>query len=273
MDLDATLELLARDPSAPVDVAAVALHLARDEYPHLDPDGYLAEFDGMAHEVRPYLSGRLEAKVAGLCRYLFHEVGFHGNPDNYYDPRNSYLNEVMDRHLGIPITLSVVAMAVGGRAGLRIEGVGLPGHFVAAAIQGQRVVLFDPYNGGQQLDADACEELIRASTGVPLPVTPDVLLPAEPGAIVLRILTNLKACYLKCGDYRRAARVIGRLRQLAPDDVSQRRDLGVCLLNSGQPGRAIDHLAAYLHRAGGASDADAVRDHLQKAKCEVARWN
>src|SRR4051794_36204206 len=113
MDLDATLAALALDPTAATDVAEVALHLARDEYPDLDVDAALSELAGMAHEARAYVRGDLEGRLTGLCRYLFHEMGFRGNAQDYYDPRNSYLNQVLDRRTGLPITLTLVAMAVG----------------------------------------------------------------------------------------------------------------------------------------------------------------
>src|SRR5437773_10084362 len=116
MNLEAALETLARDPAAPLDLAELALSLARDEYPDLDVEAYLGELDGMAHEARRYLRGDLAARVSGLCRYLFHDMGFRGNQADYYDPRNSYLNQVLDRRLGIPISLSAVVIAVGRRA-------------------------------------------------------------------------------------------------------------------------------------------------------------
>src|ERR1700737_2413369 len=112
MNLDAALSILAENPTAPLDLAEVALTLARDAYPSLDVEGYLGELTAMAREVRPRLRGRLEARVAGLCRYLFQDMGFRGNVKEYYDPRNSYFNEVLDRRMGIPITLSAVAIAV-----------------------------------------------------------------------------------------------------------------------------------------------------------------
>src|SRR5438270_3859633 len=133
MELDQALDQLAHDATAPLDVAELALCLARDEYANLDVEAYLSELTGMAHEAKNYLGGSIEARVFGLCRYLFHEMGFRGNVQDYYDPRNSYLNEVLDRRTGLPITLAVVAMAIGRRAGLQIAGIGLPGHFVAMA--------------------------------------------------------------------------------------------------------------------------------------------
>jgi regulator of sirC expression with transglutaminase-like and TPR domain len=273
MTPDSALSILSQNPAAPLDLAELALSLARDEYPGLDVEGYLSEIDGMAREARRYLRGGLEARVAGLARYLFHEMGFRGNTGDYYDARNSYLNEVLDRRTGIPITLSAVAMAVGSRAGLRVEGVGLPGHFVAKAVDGAGEVLFDPFHGGRRLTPAHCERLVKQVAGVAFEASPQGLGAAPLGAIVLRMLTNLKAAYLRGGDFRRAARVIGRLRQLSPGDPLQRRDLGATLLQAGQPGRAIGHLEAYLTAAPGAADAQAVRKLLTAARGAVARWN
>src|SRR5437588_816088 len=141
MDLNHLLSQLALQPAFPVDLAELALRLARDEYSSLDVEAYLSELDGMAREAQDYVRGSLEARVTGLCRYLFHEMGFRGNVQEYYDPRNSYLNEVLDRRTGLPITLAVVAMAIGQRTGLPIAGVGLPGHFLArASASGQQVL-------------------------------------------------------------------------------------------------------------------------------------
>ncbi len=273
MDLDDALALLARDATAPFDLAEVALLLARDEYPALDVAGYLSELNGMAREAQSYLRGSLEARVEGLCRYLFHELGFRGNRQNYYDPRNSYFSEVLDRRTGIPITLSAVAMAVGQRAGLDVQGVGLPGHFLARASAGGREVLFDPFHGGRRLTRSECETLVYQVTGLTFHVTTAALEPVPLQAIVLRMLTNLKGIYLRTNDFRRAARVLARLRQLVPHDPLQRRDLGVCLLQAGKPGQAIDHLAAYLASGACGDDAEEVRGLLNRARDELAHWN
>src|SRR5262245_39219849 len=175
MDLDTALPQLAGDPSAPFDIAELALCLARDEYPALDVEAYLGELDGMAHEAGRYVRGRVEDRVAGLCRYLFHDLGFRGNARDYYDARNSYLNDVLDRRTGIPITLSAVAIAVGSRAGLSVAGVGLPGHFVAKAAGDGREVLFDPFHGGRPLSPEQCEALVQQVTGLPFRATAESL--------------------------------------------------------------------------------------------------
>jgi regulator of sirC expression with transglutaminase-like and TPR domain len=273
MNLDSALTLLARDPNAPLDLAELALTLARDEYPDVDVDAYLSELAGMAHEVRPRLCGGLEKRTKALCRYLFHDMGFRGNTTNYYDARNSYLNEVLDRRTGLPIALATVAMAVGKRAGLEVVGVGLPGHFVAKTVADGEEVLFDPFHGGRLLTPNDCEILVEQSSGLSFEATRENLQAVALGPIVLRMLTNLKAVYLRDGDFARAARVIERLRQLSPDDPLQHRDLGVSLVQAGQPGRALDHLEAYLVLSPKAGDAETVRQLLAQARTAVAQWN
>src|SRR5438128_692120 len=160
MNLDVTLKLLASNPRAPVDLAEAALYLARDEYPDLDVEAYVSQLSAMAHEARRYLTGDLETRVAGLCHYLFHDMGFRGNVQAYYDPRNSYLNEVLERRTGIPITLSLVAMAIGFRAGMEIAGIGLPGHFIVKAVSKTQELLFDPFHGGRRLTVQECEHVV-----------------------------------------------------------------------------------------------------------------
>jgi len=273
MDLDAALDLLSREPDAPLDVAEVALHLARDEYPDLDVDAHLAELNGMAHEAGAYLRGDLRSRVTGLCRYLFHEMGFRGNTRDYYDARNSYLNVVLERRTGIPISLSAVAMAVGTRAGLEVVGVGLPGHFVVKAVEDGESIVFDPFHGGRLLAPADCEHLVLQVTEQPFEATPEHLRAVPMGVTVQRMLNNLKGVYLRQADFRRAVRVMERLRQLDPDDPLQRRDLGASLVQAGQPGKAIDHLTAYLSAVPGAEDAATVRHLLQQAQNSLAGWN
>jgi regulator of sirC expression with transglutaminase-like and TPR domain len=273
MDLDAALTLLASEPSAPLDLAELALRLAGDEYTALDVAGYLSELEAMAREVRPRLRGSLEARTAALCRYLFHDLGFRGNQADYYDPRNSYLNEVLDRRLGLPITLSAVAMAVGTRAGLEVVGVGLPGHFVAKVTGDGREVIFDPFHGGRVRTPAECEALVEQVVGSPFAATPEALTAVSLGQILQRMLNNLKAVYLGKEEFTRAVRVIRRLRQLAPDDPLQQRDLGAALARNGQPGPAIDHLEAYLSAVPAAEDAELVRQVLDRSRAAVARWN
>jgi regulator of sirC expression with transglutaminase-like and TPR domain len=273
MNLDTALSMLAQDPASPLDVAELALLVARDEFPNLDVEAELGELAAMAHELRPRLLGPLPARVRALAHYLFHEQGFHGNENDYYDPRNSYLNEVLVHRSGLPITLSILVMGVAARAGLEVVGVGLPGHFIAKALLDGQEVLFDPFHGGRVLTAADCEALVEKVVGAPFKTTPDALAAVPPGYIVLRLLTNLKGSYLQRRDFVRASRVIRRLRQLCPGDSSQRRDLGATLLQAGRAGAAIDELEAYLDGEPPPMDASGIRELLMQARAEVARWN
>ncbi len=271
--LDTVLEHLARDPAASFDVAEIALQLARDEYPRLDVEAYLAELAALAHEAKNYARGNFSARVDGLCRYVFHELGFRGNKKDYYDPRNSYFNQVLDRRKGIPITLAAVMMALGQRVGVQVVGVGLPGHFIVRCSGGKQDILIDPFHGGRRLSLTDCGHLVEQATGVPFDASPESLQPIPLGLVVQRLLNNLKGIYLERADWARAIRVLGRLRQLQPHDIQNRRDLGMCLARHGQPGKAIDHLHAYLKSVPEAEDAATVQQILRAATREVSQWN
>jgi len=273
MKLSSVLATFATDPHQPIDLARVSLLIARDAYSQMNPRAYLRRIDRLADLLRPRLTGSLAARTAELSTFLFEECGFVGNTEHYYDPRNSYLNKVLDRQVGLPIALSVLAMAVGTRAGLNVVGVGLPAHFIAKAVDGKSEILFDPFNGGQFLDEEACEALVSGITGRPFEATPESLAATPPGAIVARMLQNLKTAYLADRSYSRAARVTQRLVQLIPDDPTQRRDLGVLLVQADHHGRAIDHLQHYLEAMPDADDAGEVQKFLAKALGEVSRWN
>jgi regulator of sirC expression with transglutaminase-like and TPR domain len=271
--LDTMLPILARNPSAPFDLAEMALLLARDEFPFLDVEGHLHELRAMAYEVKPLLRGHLAHQVQSLCRYLFHEMGFRGNQQDYYDPNNSYFNQVLDRRTGIPITLSAVMMAIGERAGLCFAGVALPGHFIVKAVRDQEQILIDPYHGGRILSADDCEAVVQRVTGIAFEASPVTLAAAPLGLIVSRMLTNLKTIYLRNQDWQRAIRIMERLRSLQPEDVVLCRDLGVALVRNRQPGKAINHLRHYLDAVPEADDGNNIRVMLKQAVKTVAQWN
>jgi len=274
MKLSTILGALAENPNHPVDLARVALLIARDAYSQMSPKAYLRRIDRLAEKLRPRLAGSLTARTAELCTFLFEESGFAGNTENYYDPRNSYLNKVLDRQVGLPISLSLLAVAVGTRAGLNVVGVALPGHFVAKTVGDDgNEVIFDPFNGGQFLDEEACEAVVTAITGRSFDVTPEALAATPPGAFVLRMLNNLKTAYLADRSHLRAARVARRLVQLLPFDPEQRRDLGLLLVQADRSGPAVNHLKHYISAMPDAEDVTEVRKVLSRALAEVARWN
>lgn len=274
MQLDAALEKLAHRPAAPFDLAELALALARDEYPDLDVAAYLLMLAGMAHEARRLVRrGDLKTRVERFRRCLFFDLGFRGNARDYYDPRNSYLNDVIERRMGIPITLSIVAIAIGKQSGLDVRGVGLPGHFIVKAVENEQEILFDPFHGGRLLEPADCEVLVAQCTSAPFVANPETLREAPLQMVLLRMLNNLRGIYAKRGDNVRLARVLGRMCQLQPADANLRRELGAALTECGEPGRAIDHFRAALQLTQDPDAAAQVRDWLARAEGEVSRWN
>lgn len=277
MNFEFILSTLAANPSAPLDLAEVCLALASEEYPTLQSQEYLGRLATMAQVVHTRMQSftALHDQIDVLRNYLFNECGFAGNQLQYYDPRNSYLNDVMDRRIGLPIALSAVTMAIGSRVGMNIVGVGLPGHFVVRAhsADGLEQQLFDPFHKGRLLTVEESKAMAEHITGRTLDRADleTVLTPVPLGLMLFRMLNNLKAVYLSQGDFARGVRVLIQLRVLAPHDTLQQRDLGASLLRAGRPGQAIEHLEAYLLTQP--FDEEDVERLLLQARTELARWN
>ncbi|HEY0098247.1 MAG TPA: tetratricopeptide repeat protein, partial [Pyrinomonadaceae bacterium] len=212
--------------------------------------------------------------VVALNKFIFEELGFTGNQTDYYDPRNSLLSEVLERRTGIPITLSVVYMEIGRRAGLSVEGVGLPGHFIVRAEEatGGAPVLVDPFNG-RIVDAEDCQERLDTIYGGQAPLTDAHLRPVSTLEILARLLRNLKGIYAQAGLYRRALSVIERILLVAPDAIEERRDRGALLAQLGRYSEAHVDVQAYLRRAPDAPDAERVREQLKNMQAQMARLN
>ena len=174
----------------------------------------------------------------GLVRLLFRDQGFAGNRGDYYDPRNSFINEVLDRRLGIPITLSLLLMEVGRRLGVPLDGVGMPGHFLVRD-KVEQTTFVDAFNGGVLLDPQGCERLFQSVQGAGRPLDPEFLLPIERSAIVSRVLANLRAIYSQRRDTPSLLWVT-RLRARLPDaDDTVWREHATVLANAGHVAEAI----------------------------------
>ncbi len=213
-----------------IDLAEAALWIAAEEYPGLDVPAYLARLDDLAQAAAPTLpkGADLSFRVAHLNRFLFVECGFRGNRNAYYDPRNSYLNEVIERRLGIPITLSLVYMAVAERVGLDTSGLSFPGHFLlkcvgerqagvdASADEGEREVVVDAFAGGTLSFAE-CEGRLSAAAGRPVALDPALhLRAASRREVLVRVLTNLKQIFLSRDDHGAALSCCDRILLLTP---------------------------------------------------------
>src|SRR6185436_5943071 len=208
-----------------------------------------------------------------ILRLLYQELGFRGNVEDYYDPRNSFLNDVIDRRTGIPITLSMVYMEVARRAGLDVTGVGLPGHFLVRAEGRGRAVLVDPFHGGTLLsEADCQRRLDRVFEGR-VRLEPSMLEACPRKAILGRMLRNLKAIYVKGDDYARALRTIDLLLTLDPESAEDRRDRGLLHAAFDCYALAAADLEAYLSLAPAAPEAMAVRVKITQMRTLAARLN
>jgi len=222
---------LVRGDATPA-LGPAALEIARIAYPDLDPGPSLRQLDGLAAAIRPHLGAvATPADAAAIvAARLSDPLGFHGNRDDYYDPRNSFLNDVLERRTGIPITLAAVLIEVGARLGVRIEGVGFPGHFLACAAGARGPRFFDPFFDGQELDDVALLERLRAVSGPPggqtavlTHVPPELLATVTTGEILGRMLRNLLRVYLERNEPLSALEAVERLLLLRPDAPEELR--------------------------------------------------
>ena len=261
-----------RPPDAPIDLAECALLVAAEEYPDLDLDLYLERLDALADAVaiRIRAAQSDEERVAILNRYLFVEHGFAGNQERYDDPRNSFLNDVLDRGRGIPITLAIVYIEVAGRLALPVEGVGFPGHFLAR-YSGASQIIVDPFFG-RVLTEPQCEARLRTVLGEDSDWEPAVYLrAATPREIMVRLLTNLKHLYLRDHDYGRTLAASERLLLLTPDVPVELRDRGLVYEQLDCYAAASADFERFLELAPEDDSADAIRDRLILARRKIGR--
>jgi len=253
-------------PDGELDLAAAALLIAAEEYPQLSTSTYLRRLDELAERVRDRLGDETAPLVVlqELNRVLFGEERFRGNAASYHDPRNSFLNDVLDRRVGIPISLSVVHLEVGWRLGLPLAGVGFPGHFLVR-FQGETGRFFlDPFDGGRLRFEDEAQDLLDRVYGGLVRLQPEFLEPTDKRGVLVRLLKNLKAIYLNARDDRRALAAIERILLIRPNAVAELRDRGMLLARSGRVGEAIADLEKYLDSSPEAPDARRVRNIIER---------
>lgn len=279
---DRFAELLARD-EAEIDLARACLLIAADAYPGLDVDGYLGEIERFAARLRGRLpaGGGAEDRVVELNRFLFDDLGFSGNAGHYYDPRNSYLNEVLDRRTGIPITLSVLYLEIGRRIDLDLQGVSFPGHFLVRLRLRGAILVLDPFSGGTALaEADLRERLQRvipegAAGGVPIDALPldQFLEPAGKRQILARLLRNLKGIFRETDKPQRLLQVLNRMLVVAPEAHGDLRDRGLLYQRLECYRAALKDLQDYTALEPEAPDIDDVRAKLVDLSAQCARLN
>ena len=260
-----------RRPAAEIDLAQAALLYARDAYPDLDPALYLNQLDEWAEDIRPAM-GTSTDSLTTLNRFLFDELRFQGNRRFYGDPRNSYLNQVIDRRLGLPITLSVIYLEVARRVGLQMEGVGLPGHFIVRYLAHSGARLIDPFHQGRLLSIEDCRKLVVDLSDGALEFQPAMLEPVGTSQILARMLTNLKNAYVQQRQFDHAVPVVERLIDLAPDEPAHLRDFGLLHYQLHHYGPAMQALLQYVSIVGAEPD-DPARQVIAHLQTQIARLN
>lgn len=256
------------------DLAEAALLIAQEEQPELDIAAYLQRLDALAAEVRARVPepSTPAATLARLNELLFQEERLNGNAADYYDPRNSFLNEVLDRKIGIPITLSVIYMEVGRRLGMNIFGVGFPGHFLVKYTGPDGEVILDPFHGGTSLTHEQLAQKLRDMYGEGSPFLtqiPRLLTPASKREILVRMLRNLKGVYLQKNDFPRALNAIDRIVLVDPTLATEFRDRGAVQQRLGHLQAATQDFRRYLQMAPQAPDAEAIRGMLVRTTAQL----
>ena len=251
----------------PLDLARAALAIAHEEYPSLDEAAYLRKLDDIAAQVmRSLPPGALpERRVGRLNLVLFRELGFHGNDADYYDPRNSFLNEVLDRRMGIPITLSVVYLEVARRCGLAAQGINFPGHFLCKVPLDEGELIVDPFHRGRLLGKEDLQKLLQ-STSRDARLSARHLRAASGRDILSRMLLNLRAVYLERRDIPRALSAVERLLVLSPSDVRTLRERAELYEKLGGSAAAAADLARVLEIEPSAQDAQALRARVARLR-------
>jgi regulator of sirC expression with transglutaminase-like and TPR domain len=258
-----------------IDLAHAALLIAAVEYPRLDVQYYLDRLDQFGDLAREFASPANDSfdYIAAINRALFEVLGFRGNRENYHDPRNSFLNEVLERRTGIPITLTVVYIEVARRIGFPVQGVGMPMHFIARHERGGEEIFIDPFNEGTLLGRKGCAELLANMSDGLLKLEPEHLRAVTKKQILARMLSNLLKIYADGNDYHRLLRMIERILIINPDSAPHVRDYGLLLAALERPTEAVIELERYLAMMPGAADADAVREQIKIIRQNQAKWN
>ena len=280
------------------DLAVAALMIARLEHPRLDAGPYIERLETLGREAaarvaaadhRAYsrapadVDAELWAQVATLNDYLFQELGFVGNDTKYEDPRNSCLNEVLDRRTGIPITLALVYMEIARRAGVAVEGINFPGHFLLrcrARLPHARDLIIDAFHGGALLSEDACRVLLRRHAGDDVEWSGRVLVHATKPQILCRMLVNLKRLYVRMHSYPQARDATELLLAVDPSAAEELRDRGLLAYHLNDFSGALRDLQSYLSLSSRSEIDDEGRDeqariweHIKAIKRRMASLN
>ena len=268
-------ETIVRQPDDKINLAEAALVIAADEYPDLDTARYLSVLNTMADQLRPRfdVSAPTIDQVSLLNDHVFGTLNFRGNRDVYYDPRNSYLNDVLDRRLGIPITLSVVYMEIGRRLGCPIFGVAMPGHFVVKWRTEDTLIFIDPFNEGQIIGQFAMPMTMNTNEQRAMMARLRWLESAGTKQILARMLANLHSIFIKTESYKRALPILEKILILQPNATEILREVGILAYRLKHYRRASDYLQEYIQREKNPDEASKMQAVLSQVEEILLRLN
>jgi regulator of sirC expression with transglutaminase-like and TPR domain len=251
-------------PDEQIDLARAALYIALEEEPTLDPEEYINALDVMAEEVMERLpDGRYPLRIIQtINEYLYKDLGFKGNQVDYYDPRNSFLNQVIERRTGIPISLSLVYLEIARRIDFPMLGVGMPGHFLIRPNIADTDIFVDAFNQGEILFSQDCFTKLTEIYGQPVPLRPEFLAPISPRKFLARMLSNLKIIYINQENVTGTLAAIERILLLYPDALSEMRDRGMIYYQLGRWTEARLDLENYLTNLPNSEDSGIIRKLL-----------
>ncbi len=257
----------------PLDRAA--LTVALEEYPGLDIPDYLRRLDTLAAQAEVLIGEDRSAVnvIERINEILFVQEGLSGNDEDYYDPRNSCLNQVLDRRLGIPVSLSIIYIEVAKRIDFMIQGVGFPGHFLIKHVAQGRDIIIDPFDRGRILTLNDCQELLDRIHNGKVEMNASLLQPMEKRAIITRLLYNLKGIYMHKEQYNHAISIIDKLLLLNPGTPSEIRDRGILYMETSLFGKALADLEFYLRHAAAPEDSVNIQNHVKMLRSIVCESN
>ena len=270
-----TFQQLVTLPDSAIPLAEAALILACEEYPQLEISPYLDMLDnvaGIAQQRFDPADSPVE-RIGKINTVLFETLGFRGATEDYYDPRNSFFNDVLDRRVGIPITLSAVYMEVSRRLNFPIVGVGMPGHFIVKYSNRQEEFFLDPFNRGEILTRDDCRNRLFERYGNSIEFNERLLSRVTNRQILWRMLNNLKEIYLKAHAFDKGLAIVDMMLMVDPEEIPQFRDRGLLRLQLRQFGGAVRDLEYYLRHSAGADDREEIENHLKDLRRIRAMMN
>ncbi len=257
-----------QQPDKYIDLAKAALFIAQEEYPHIEPEEYLNGLDTIALDLQERLpSDRYPMKVIQVInQYLYEDLGFIGNTENYYDPRNSFLNDVIDRRTGIPITLAVVYLEIARRIDFPMVGIGMPGHFLIRPDVEEMEIFVDAFHDGDVMFPQDCEDRLSQIYQQPVTLQPEYLPILTKTQILARMLSNLKYIYLNQQELEKALAVVERILLLTPNVIIEIRDRGLLSYQLGRFHQAEYDLQRYLQETPKARDINVIRQLLNQLR-------